>query len=187
MSEARTRLGAEYARRMLDYIVELGCNCGVITSETDRGVPVVSGIPAPRVGEYAGVTYRQLDHWVRQGYVTPSMQAAVGRGARRLFSAADVVAVAALGRFGRARLDISLVGPLVAALPPISSSELVVVAVLEAPLRVEVVAADELREVLARAGPCVVFDPGPVLSRLHPLCGPATADGDASFRLLKAV
>ena len=147
----------------------------------------MSGIPAPKVGEYAGVTYRQLDHWVRQGYVTPSVQAAVGRGARRLFSAADVVAVAALGRFGRARLDISLVGPLVAALPPISTGDVLVVALLDAPLSVEVVAADELREVLARAGPCVVFDPRPVLSRLHPLSGPATADGDASFRLLKAV
>ena len=39
-----------------------------------------------------------------------------GAGARRLFAPADVVGVAALGRFGRARSDIALVGPLVAAL-----------------------------------------------------------------------
>lgn len=126
------------------------------------------GLSAARVGELAGVTYRQVDHWVRQGYVVPSVQAAVGRGARRLFGPADVVRVAALGRFGRARLDIGLLGPLVAALEPITAPQRLVVAHLD-PLWLEPVEASELRDRLARSGPCVVFDPAPVLQRLHPL------------------
>lgn len=121
------------------------------------------------MGELAGVTYRQVDHWTRQGYVTPSVNAAVGRGARRLFSADDVVRVAALGRFGKARLDIGLVGPLVAGPEPVTGDQLLV-AHLE-PLRLEVIAAADLRQALCRSGPCVVFDPAPVLHRLDPLAG----------------
>lgn len=126
------------------------------------------GLSAARVGELAGVTYRQVDHWVRQGYVVPSVQAAVGRGARRLFGPADVVLVAALGRFGRARLDIGLVGPLVARLEPITSPDRLVIAVVD-PLGLETVDAGGLRDRLAGLGLCVVFDPGPVLARLNPL------------------
>ena len=126
-------------------------------------VPI--GIPGPRVGELAGVTYRQVDHWVRQGYITPSVNAATGRGARRLFGPADVVRVAALGRFGRARLDIALVGPLVAGLDLAGIDREVVVAFID-PLTLATVDTGELRHVLAAAGACVVFDPAPVLARL---------------------
>ena len=114
------------------------------------------------------MTYRQVDHWTRQGYVTPSVRPAVKKGARRMFSPADVVRVAALGRFGRARLDISLVGPLVAELEPITTADRLLVAHLD-PLSIEVVDQDGLRDRLAGSGPCVVFDPGPVLQRLNPL------------------
>ena len=113
------------------------------------------------------MTYRQVDHWVRQGYVVPSVNAAVGRGGRRRFASADVVRVAALGRFGRARLDIALVGPLVAGLDLTDSSDQLLVAHLD-PLMVETVAADEFRQVLAGAGACVVYDPEPLVARLAP-------------------
>ena len=46
------------------------------------------------------------------------------------------------------------------------SEQLVVVHI--DPLTVETVDAGELRRVLAGAGACVVFDPGPVLARLAP-------------------
>ena len=140
--------------------------------------------PAQRVGELAGVTYRQVDHWARQGYVVPSVQGGVGKGARRLFGVADVVRVAALGRFGRARLDIGLVGPLVAALDPITDPNQLVVAHID-PLGVEVVAATDLRAGLATSGACVVFDPAPVLARLGPFSA-TLADGapvDETVRL----
>ena len=125
------------------------------------------GIPAPPVGELAGVTYRQVDYGVRRGYVTASVQPAVGKGARRLFAPADVVRVAALGRFGRARFDIGLVGPLVAVLEPITGDQLVVART--DPLSVEIIDAVDLRRVLGEAGPCVVFDPAPLLARMNPL------------------
>ena len=129
---------------------------------------VTLGIPAPRVGELAGVTYRQVDYWVRQGYVTASVQPAVGKGARRLFAPADVVRVAALGRFGRARLDIGLVGPLIAALEPITTADQLVVAHTD-PLLIEIIDATDLRRVLGESRPCVVFDPALVLARMNPL------------------
>jgi hypothetical protein len=159
---------------VLDYKEQHVCNSGVTTDESTSSIPaegvvvIPVGLPAARVGELAGVTYRQVDHWTRQGYVVASVNAAVGRGARRLFAPPDVVRVAALGRFGRARLDISLVGPLVAALEPVTSTGRLVVAHLD-PLSLEVVNAGDLRDVLAGSGPCVVFDPGPVLQRLNPL------------------
>jgi hypothetical protein len=40
-----------------------------------------------------GLTYRQLQHWVHNGYVTPSVNVGRGSGTRHRFSALDVAAV----------------------------------------------------------------------------------------------
>lgn len=48
----------------------------------------------PDVSRLTGATYRQLDYWDRQGYVTPSLRAAAGSGAQREYSPADIAAVA---------------------------------------------------------------------------------------------
>jgi hypothetical protein len=37
-----------------------------------------------------GLTYRQLDYWVRKGWVEPSLEKAKGSGTARLFSEADL-------------------------------------------------------------------------------------------------
>jgi DNA-binding transcriptional MerR regulator len=63
-------------------------------------------ITAPEAAELAGITYRQLDYWARRGWVAPSIDRGTGRAARRLYSADDVVRLAALGHFGRARADV---------------------------------------------------------------------------------
>lgn len=39
--------------------------------------------------ELTGLTYRQIDYWSRQGYITPLVEA-TGTGSRRRFSAAQV-------------------------------------------------------------------------------------------------
>ena len=100
--------------------------------------------------------------------MVPSVRTATGRGVRRLFAPCDVVRVAALGRFGRARLDIGLLGPLIAGLDLGGIDGQVVVAVLD-PLTLELVDAGDLRPVLAVSGPCVLFDPAPVMARLTPV------------------
>ena len=58
----------------------------------------------------AQITYRQLDHWARQGWVTPSVQTGEGRGSRRLYSSADVVRLAALRHFAKSGWPVSDLG-----------------------------------------------------------------------------
>jgi DNA-binding transcriptional MerR regulator len=50
-----------------------------------------SGYRAPQVCKIAGITYRQLDHWIRTDLVAPSLAEAHGSGSQRLFSYRDLV------------------------------------------------------------------------------------------------
>lgn len=129
---------------------------------------MLSAFTAPEVGELAGVTYRQLDHWVRQGWIVPSVNAAIGRGARRLFSPDDVVRGAALGRVGRARMDLAGYGPLIAGLDLTAIATQVIVAVQD-PFGFETIDRNRVIAVLGERGPCVVYDPAPTLARLNPI------------------
>ena len=55
-------------------------------------------LTSKQVCQLAGITYRQLDYWARQGIAAPSVPAR-GSGSKRLYSAADfgrVVRVATL-------------------------------------------------------------------------------------------
>lgn len=76
----------------------------MITPETDRE------ITATQAAALAGITYRQLDHWARQGWVTPSVQGATGRGGRRLYSTDDVLRLAALRHLGKSGWPVADVG-----------------------------------------------------------------------------
>lgn len=46
----------------------------------------------------AGITYRQLDHWAKQGLVRPSLAEATGSGSRRVYSYGDLVTLRAIKR-----------------------------------------------------------------------------------------
>lgn len=66
-------------------------------------VPSMPRFTAPQVCTLAGITYRQLDWWARNGVLVPSIADAQGSGTTRLFSADDVRAARACGaltRFG---------------------------------------------------------------------------------------
>lgn len=52
------------------------------------------GINSTEVCDLTGVTYRQLNHWVITGLVTPSLAAAEGSGTQRMFSDEDVAEIA---------------------------------------------------------------------------------------------
>lgn len=56
-------------------------------------------ITAQEAADLALITYRQLDHWARKSWITPSVQSATGRGKRRLYSIEDVLRLAALRHF----------------------------------------------------------------------------------------
>lgn len=55
------------------------------------------GIKAGDVCRQTGVTYRQLDYWVRRGWITPSVYVGNGSGRHRVFSADQVERVATMG------------------------------------------------------------------------------------------
>lgn len=77
---------------------------GVITSNPDRE------ITAPKAAAAAGITYRQLDHWARQGWITPSVQDATGRGGRRLYSVDDVLRMATLRHLAKSGWPVAEIG-----------------------------------------------------------------------------
>lgn len=70
-------------------------------------------ITAAEAARAAQITYRQLDHWARQGWVTPSVRTGQGRGSRRLYSSADVLRLAALRHFSKSGWQVSELGGLV--------------------------------------------------------------------------
>ncbi len=79
---------------------------------TPNGSHVIS---AAEAAELALITYRQLDHWARKEWVTPSVQSASGRGGRRLYSVDDVLRLAALRHFAKSGWQVNELGEQLAA------------------------------------------------------------------------
>jgi len=52
-----------------------------------------TAISANQICVIAGVTYRQIDYWVRKGLITASIQDAAGSGSSRVFSVDDLTIV----------------------------------------------------------------------------------------------
>ena len=52
---------------------------------------LAEGFFGPQTAELVGISYRQLDHWARQGLVRPSVAQAAGSGSRRRYSYNDLV------------------------------------------------------------------------------------------------
>lgn len=126
---------------------------------------MADSVTASRAAELAGTSYRQLDHWVRRGWVSPSVDAGLGRHGRRLFAPDDVVRLAALAHLGAAGANLAAVAPRLAALD-LAADRLVVLE--PATGEVEAVPAAQLRARVSRAPgrTVVVFDPSPVRAGL---------------------
>lgn len=60
------------------------------------------------------VTYRQLDHWARQGWVEPSIASGSGRGGTRLYCLDDMIRLAAQRHFGASGLPVATTGEQIA-------------------------------------------------------------------------
>ena len=50
-----------------------------------------SGYTSQQVIQLVGITYRQLDHWDKLGFIRPSAKQASGSGSRRLYSYQDLL------------------------------------------------------------------------------------------------
>lgn len=60
------------------------------------------GISSAALCREVGCTYRQIDYWTRQGFVSPSIRDCSGSGTQRRWSATDVNVVKVLHRFSDA-------------------------------------------------------------------------------------
>ena len=140
-------------------------------------------INAPDASRLAGITYRQLDYWATRGWVLPSVEAGRGRPGRRLYSADDVVRLAALGHFGRSGADVGQLGPQLAALK-LPGADVDYLVALGTELALEVIAADGLRAHVSGVGSHVVFDPAPLRRQLGVM--PGASARSASIRATEA-
>ena len=108
---------AARGRQPLAHVVtDTGALCGVPVTHGWRpaaGEPSCRRCAAVADGSHvtqsalvdAGITYRQLDHWVRAGYVRCAVPAA-GSGSQRLFLATEVRVVADMARLIAAGLTV---------------------------------------------------------------------------------
>jgi len=57
----------------------------------DRVLAAIEGVTSVDAARIAGISYRQLDYWERNGIVRASIRSGAGSGTRRAYSRADVI------------------------------------------------------------------------------------------------
>ena len=120
-------------------------------------------ITGPRAAELAGITYRQLDYWARQGWLQPTVVRGRGRAGRREYTPGDVIRLAALAHLGRNKADVSTLGPAVGEVElPIEGDYLIVADGSS----VSAVSPTQLRREVSSGRPVRVFDPRELLQTL---------------------
>ena len=133
------------------------------------------------------MTYRMLDHWHRQGWVTATCTERVGstRSVRRYDDVA-VLQLGAMRHLALSGLDVARHGAEVGQVDLTGPVVMIVGSQPEA--EVEVVDVGEVRSRVARPGRWVVFDPQPLKAKLARLAagqagqGPAQQDRPAAAR-----
>lgn len=128
--------------------------------------PADGGISALDAHGLAGITYRQLDHWARQGWVTPSVDPGRGRSGRRLYSVGDVIRLALLRHLALSKVNTASAGPACAELEVPDEDRLI----LWGPIpgsppdepSFEVLPPKAALERLELGGAWVLFNPSPV-------------------------
>ena len=137
------------------------------------------GILAGDAHVLAGISYRQLDHWARLGWVMPSIDSGEGRSGRRLYSADDVVRLDLLRHLAVSRVNPAAAGPLVArcAVPtgdvrmvwgPVGAKD-------PEQVGLRVVDAGEALAAVEANGAWVLYNPAPLRARLVGTTPPVAA------------
>lgn len=144
---------------------------GVFDSTFDRVVPLhdphadlAGEYSGPEAAELAGISYRQLDYWARRRWVLPARVATDGVQ-RRVYTAADIVRLAALGHLGRSHVDVATYAEATGALHLSRGMGFLVVWAIHDE-SVQLTSAKELRQVASRPGRYVIYDPSPLLRAL---------------------
>jgi DNA-binding transcriptional MerR regulator len=137
-----------------------------------------AGLAAALASELAQITYRQLDHWARQGWVRPSVDPGEGRAGRRRYSSGDVERMALLRHLAKSGVNMSVAGPLVAGFGiPVGDVLVQWGPAGQASPTLRVVPAADLRHQATAEGAWVTFDPRAIRARLadSPTADPAAA------------
>ena len=118
---------------------------------------------APQAAERAGITYRQLDYWERQGWVAASHVDEATPGGRRVrrYTTRDVARLATLRHLARSGFDIAVHGRSVGAL---DLKPGVVVVAGGDPETIALVDAEHLADAVTVEGRWSVFDPAEILT-----------------------
>lgn len=146
---------------------------------------VGEGIVANDAHELAGITYRQLDHWARQGWVRPSLDPGRGRAGRRLYSLADVIRLDLLRHLAMSRVNTAQAGPRVSELDIPGGDRLVVwgpVGDKDADAHLLAVDRTAVVGLLSEGGAWVVYDPDPVRARIARVASPPLPHNEARRR-----
>lgn len=132
-------------------------------SAGDCPAPADRTFSGPEAAQLAGISYRQLDYWARRKWIVPSTPCT--DDARRVYSVADIVRLAALGHLGRSRVDVATYGEATGRLPvPERANFVVVWSVHNETTRL--VRSGDVRRITSRPGRYVLFDPAPLLRLL---------------------
>ena len=125
---------------------------------TPSDVHVRSG---PAAAEIAGISYRQLDHWERQGWIKASQVEAVSSGRRlRRYTTDDIVQLAALRHLSQSGLAVAEWGPRVGEVTVPEGHVLVV-----GSEDLEVIETGVALDTLSTPGRWTVFDPTAIRRR----------------------
>jgi MerR HTH family regulatory protein len=136
---------------------------------TSEGSDVMS---APEAAQQAGITYRQLDHWERQGWVQASHVDEVSPRRRiRRYGRLDVARLATLRHLAACRFDLAVHGPTVGHLE-LRPGVLVVAG--GDPETIRLIDRTAVADAVTAAGRWSVFDPTDLLQPNVDVAAPAT-------------
>ncbi len=121
------------------------------------GVMVRDGFSSKVVLALTGITYRQLDYWVRTGLVGSSVRRASGRGSRRVYSFEDLVALRVVASLLGAGVSLQAIRRAVAYLKKHTARPLQTLGLTAQGKRIFIIADDPSRMIEATAHGQVVI------------------------------
>lgn len=150
----------------IDVVTEAD-ETSIIDLRDSRGlVPAATcEFSGPDAADLAGISYRQLDYWARQEWVLPSRISVEGVQ-RRMYTATDVVRLAALGHLGRSRVDVATYAKATGRLRVSGTAGSLIVWALHDE-GVRAASPKGLRNIVRRPGRYVVFDTAPVVRAIQ--------------------
>lgn len=116
----------------------------------------------------AGITYRQLDYWVRKKIIIPSVKSSHGSGSRRLFALHDIAIMAVAKRLLDIGMNLSTVASVMAFLYEHTVGKLAHATLLIDGSFVQIYEnVEQMRDRLAQGSAIVVLALAPIIDRVN--------------------